>query len=342
MIYNFYPGPSKLHTSVPIWITKALESGIISRNHRSQVFMDLYQEVVKNLQIKLNIPNDYSIYFVSSATECWEIITQSFANLPTIHFYTGSFGEKWAKNAQKKQQNFSVFNQNFCKNSLLCVTPNETSNGSIFELEILDTFKKLYPKMLIACDVTSGLAGVNYDLKKGDIWFASVQKCFGLPSGLALMIVSPKAIEEAKKINQKNHYNDLLQLETNFLTFQTPFTPNILNIFLLNEWAKQTLPIDKIAEKLKQRTKNAYQWIEKLKKAKPLIKNKEKRSDTVWAIETDKHTLVALHQEALKQNIILGNGYGEWKSTSFRIANFPQIEDNEIVFLQDFLEINLT
>ncbi len=337
MYYNFYPGPSKLHSSVSIWIEKALASGIVSRNHRSQIFMDLYQETIKNLQIKLNIPTEYSIYFVNSATECWEIIAQSFVNMPFFHFYTGSFGEKWAKQSPK-----NTFIDSFKKDFLVCLTPNETSNGSIFELHILNTWKNDYPQMLIACDVTSGLAGVNYPLHQGDIWFASLQKCFGLPAGLALMFVSPKAIEKAKKINQTNHYNDLIHLESNFQKFQTPFTPNILTIFLLNEWAKQTLPIQQVAEKLTQRTKKAYQWIENLKKAQPLIKNKEKRSDTVWAIQTDKQTLIELHQKALKQNIILGNGYGVWKDTTFRIANFPQIDDNEIALLQDFLELNLS
>jgi phosphoserine aminotransferase len=33
----------------------------------------------------------------------------------------------------------------------------------------------------------------------------------------------------------------------------------------------------------------------------------------------------------------LGNGYGKWKNSTFRIANFPAIEEFEITKLKEIL-----
>ena len=47
------------------------------------------------LKEKLDIPKDYTIFFTSSATECWEILAQSLIVTRSFHIYNGAFGEKW-------------------------------------------------------------------------------------------------------------------------------------------------------------------------------------------------------------------------------------------------------
>ncbi|MEL7002780.1 MAG: aminotransferase class V-fold PLP-dependent enzyme, partial [Bacteroidota bacterium] len=59
------------------YVKEAYNEGILSANHRSQSFMDLYKKTQDLLRAKLNVPEDYFIFFTSSATECWEIIAQS-------------------------------------------------------------------------------------------------------------------------------------------------------------------------------------------------------------------------------------------------------------------------
>jgi phosphoserine aminotransferase len=58
-------------------------------------------------------------------------------------------------------------------------------------------FSKI-PDALIAVDATSSMAGVELDWQSADIWFASVQKCFGLPAGMAVMVCSPRALQYAE------------------------------------------------------------------------------------------------------------------------------------------------
>lgn len=98
---NFYPGPSKIYPQVAGYFQEAMESGILERNHRSKAFQELFSDTKILLKSKLNIPLDYEIVMVSSATECWEIIAQSFIQHKSYHFFNGAFGEKWCNYTRK-------------------------------------------------------------------------------------------------------------------------------------------------------------------------------------------------------------------------------------------------
>jgi phosphoserine aminotransferase len=42
--------------------------------------------------------------------------------------------------------------------------------------------------------------------------------------------------------------------------------------------------------------------------------------------------------DAKGEGLLLGEGYGNWKGTSFRVANFPAINAREITTLMKFLK----
>lgn len=92
---SFYPGPSRVHNEIPAYVKDAFKLGIMSINHRSEDFIKMSEKTVKLLKEKLNIPKSYTIFFTSSATECWEIIAQSLVSDKSYHLYNGAFGQKW-------------------------------------------------------------------------------------------------------------------------------------------------------------------------------------------------------------------------------------------------------
>lgn len=347
MHYNFYPGPSKIYPQVGGYFQEAMALGILERNHRSEAFQELFSTTKSLLKSKLNIPLDYEIVVVSSATECWEIITQSFIQHESYHFFNGAFGEKWWNYTQKihpeakkvscrLDENPSL--QMVDKNAeLLAFTHNETSNGAV----IAESFQKLvrsqFPNSLIAYDATSSMAGYEFDWDSGDIWYASVQKCFGLPAGMALMIVGPKAIRRAKEVDERDHYNSFNFILKNALNNQTHHTPNIANIFLLNRLMQNVENISAIHKNLKKRKEQLYRGLSKLEKLSPLIQFDKFQSDTVFCLKGEKEVILKLKEEAEKEGFILGNGYGEWKETTIRIANFPAISNQDYIDLINFL-----
>ncbi|WP_375578387.1 aminotransferase class V-fold PLP-dependent enzyme [Marivirga tractuosa] len=347
MNYNFYPGPSKLYPQVAGYFQEAIDLGILERNHRSDSFQELFSTTKSLLKSKLNIPLDYEIVVVSSATECWEIIAQSFILNKSYHFFNGAFGEKWWSYTQKIHSSSEAISfgleenptlQSVDKNAeLLAFTHNETSNGTAILEQFQKQLRTKFPNSLIAYDATSSMAGYEFDWDLGDIWYASVQKCFGLPAGLAVMVVSPKALNQAKEINENEHYNSFNFIIKNAQNNQTHHTPNISNVFLLNRLMQNVENISAIHQNLVVRKDLFYNEIQKIKKLNSLVHSNEFQSDTVFCLKGEVDVVQKLKEEAEKEGIILGNGYGDLRDNTFRIANFPAIPNQHYIDLINFL-----
>lgn len=343
---TFYPGPSKVYPQVADYAAEAVQQGIVSLNHRSAGFMDIVKETVRLLHEKLAIPADYHIALVSSATECWEIVAQSLTETASLHPYSGAFGKKWSEYAYRIKPPV-----NLNEADVLCIVQNETSNGTQVNMETLAQFRRDF-SALIAVDAVSSMAGIAFDWSLADVWFASVQKCFGLPAGLAVLIYSPAALKRAEEIGENAHYNSLLFIHENFTKFQTPYTPNGLGVYMLMRVLQQVPPIAMVDKITKKRANDWYSFFAESSSgfdrapgssAKAgaavnlLINDPAIRSDTVIAVEGSENSIKDIKQAAYQAGIILGNGYGDWKNTTFRIANFPAISDEEIGTLMAFL-----
>lgn len=344
---TFYPGPSKLYDSVKSHFQTAFDKGLISYNHRSRVFSKIIEETTETLRAKLNVPDDYYVAYTSSATECWEIVAQSLVKENCLNIYNGAFGEKW--HTYTKNLSGKSFEIQFDKNSSLkdtplinqpfdvvCLTQCETSNGTALSDQEIKSIRNYYPEAVIAVDATSSMAGIAIDFTQADVWFASVQKCFGLPAGMAVMIYSPKAISQAKEIGEKIHYNSFSNIHQNAVKHQTTHTPHTLDIYLLNEVMKELPKIEAVSKRIKTQANDWYNFFESSPDLDLLIKNNTCRSDTVIAIEAEAFLIDDIKQKAEEAGILLGRGYGQWLNKSFRIANFPAINQEEISTLKAF------
>jgi len=347
---NFYPGPSKVYDQVKDYLAMAFDEGILGIQHRSEKFVEISKNTVALLKKKLNIPQDYYVFFTSSATECWEILTQSLVKKKSFHIYNGAFGQKWLEYARKIRPESSgvAFEINAevtvadlpvpAETDLICITQNETSNGTQVKENTLLNLLNRFPDPLIAVDATSSMAGINLKYIKADIWYASVQKCFGLPAGMAVLVCSPRTIYRAKQINERRYYNGLVLLYEKMLNFQTTHTPNVLNIYLLNKVLEQR-PLIKVTDKdITLRAQNLYDFFQEqiTSNLALLIENPDVRSYTVVAVKGEPKIIEDIKKNAARAGITLGNGYGAWAKNTFRIANFPAIHDAEYDLLKDF------
>ena len=181
------------------------------------------------------------------------------------------------------------------------------------------------------------MAGIKLDFKSGDIWFASVQKCFGLPAGLGILICSPKVLECARIENIRNHYNSLLFLDEMMIKWETTHTPNILGIYLLMRVLESIKPIADVEKTIQGRYRKWETFFDgKSRQLNFLIGNKAVRSNTVLAIQATPELIQKVKSKAQKNGFMLGNGYADLKNFTFRIANFPAIQRVEIARLMDF------
>ncbi len=358
---NFNVGPSKVYPIIKDFLQEAYEKDILGIPHRSQEFMDMVKRTILLLKQKLQIPPQYTIIFASSATECWEMIAQSLVTSKSYHILNGAFGEKWYQYThylhRKAEKHLFQINESldiehiqtfftFAERrsgkaeledkAIICFTQNETSNGTQVPVEIIRKVQENFPKQLIAVDATSSMAGIAFAWRSADVWYASVQKCFGLPAGLALMILSEKAVARIHEIGENKHYNSLLKTCEQMQKFQTTHTPNVLGIYLLMRIMETSENIQEIDEKIQNRANSWYRFFEKNPYFTPLIYNESVRSSTVIALQGKPEHIATIKEKAKQAGFRLGNGYDKWQSNTFRIANFPAISEAEIRQLQDF------
>jgi phosphoserine aminotransferase len=343
---SFYPGPSRVYDQLPKWVKNAHKKGVLSMSHRSKEFMALARKTDNLLKKNLEIPPDYTVLFLSSATECWEVIAQSLVRSKSLHIHNGAFGQKWFEytrrlNPLAESIPFEVDEEltarSYPDGDVICVTQNETSNGTEVSNKIIAAIGKSNPDHLIAVDATSSMAGIRLDFSDADVWFASVQKCFGLPAGLAVMICSPRAILRVNELAEKSHYNSLQFMKEMMDKWQTSFTPNVLGIYLLKCAIRHAGRIRQSDKKITRRQKD---WIKFFKGSKVLqlyISNAVVRSRTVITVKGNEQLISKVKAYALKRGFVLGEGYGHLNRETFRIANFPALRQREINSLIEFL-----
>ena len=134
---------------------------------------------------------------------------------------------------------------------------------------------------------------------------------------------------------KRQHYNSLLFLHENFLKNQTVHTPNVLGIYLLSRVLAAVPPLPETAAHLKNRAGAFYAFLAK-KGFLLLIENEQVRSDTVLVVHTGSQT-ERLRRFLYQQGLQPGNGYGRWRETTLRFANFPALTDADFARLETAL-----
>jgi phosphoserine aminotransferase len=357
-VLSFAPGPTKIYPQIATYYGLGCEKGIFSLPHRSPEFCAILNRAKLLLHQKLAIPVDYQIAFLSSANECWDTLNRSFADLHFLHLFNGSFGEKWFGYRRhlnpEKTVGFELAldttidevcqlleSPTAAKAEVFCLVQGETSNGSLLQPDFIRYLRRAYPQSLICIDATSTMAGLALDWQSGDVWFASVQKCFGQPAGLAVLVLSPGAQEkiagQCKMPFEAAFYNSLPNILRNTEKSQTTHTPNMAAIFLLAQTLENLPPIAKTAAFLTKRSQYLRQHLAQLGYQTALFQPPQKReadyfalpAPTVLACPYPSEKIGDLKAKALEKGLRLGSGYGKWKDHSFRIANFPQHTDQD-------------
>ncbi len=355
MAIFFTPGPSQPYPGLHTYVDDAWDQDVLAISHRGTAFTNIYQRADSALRQLMDIPDTYSVMFLGSATEAMERIIQGTVEQRSHHFINGSFAEKWleiAKQLGKKPtatkarpgESFKKFASAVPDDAeLVCVTQNETSTGSAVPLKQLLKLTELPGHPLVALDVVSSAPITPIPVDKFDLVFFSVQKAFGLPAGLGVLIASPRAIEKAQALRDKGlsigSYHNLADLAESATKNQTPATPNILGIYLLGRVAEDMLQKDlrALRDENEQRARALYALLEQHSRLEPFVGDPHWRSTTV--IVTKVHGgSGALHDQLIQQGIIPGKGYGQFKDEHLRLANFPALSDemfaNLIVQLQ--------
>ncbi len=350
-ITNFAVGPAKLYHSSGDFLCEQIQIGTSELSHRSAEFSEISKKTLKNFRNFFRIPENYKILYTYSATESMEILTRSCVNDKICHVSNGTFGDVWtktSKKAQKKVQKFSnVYDSDKTPDNyrvkleeiqpeegteFLAITANETSTGIMYSPEELSIIRDKYPDILLGVDVTSSMGAISYDFSRADAWFFSVQKAFGMPAGLGLLIVSPRVLAKATEREKAGkdvgcHHTLSAFIKKIEGKAQTPTTPNGLNIALLGfvceQFNKNFGKLETLYELTQKKAKFLYDFFSRYDGIDIAIEEEKARSQSVITLSGTEEQVANMHSKWKKAGLSVGAGYGSRKKDQIRIANFP-------------------
>ncbi|HAS45312.1 MAG TPA: phosphoserine aminotransferase [Microscillaceae bacterium] len=349
----FTPGPAAIYPTVAQHTQNAFAEQIPSISHRSPAFQAIYQQTYENIREIFQLPDDYAVLFTGSATEVWERLLQNCVAHETFHLVNGSFSRRFYDFALLLNkmphlhevlwgQGFDLAQIEVPTNvEMICVTHNETSTGVSMPVADIHALKDRYPDKLLVVDMVSSAPIPMLDFTKIDAAYFSVQKAFGLPAGLGVWLVNRRCLEKAQTLEDQGQvtgtYHRLTNLWKSFEKFQTPPTPNVLGLYLLSKVTQDLLHkgIRQIRQETNTKAQLLYNAIEAMDGLEIFVKNPDHRSEVVVVANTQGNA-TELIQKLADQNMVIGSGYGQNKTSQIRVANFPATSLTEV---EELLEI---
>ncbi|MCL1794243.1 MAG: alanine--glyoxylate aminotransferase family protein [Oscillospiraceae bacterium] len=317
--------------------------------HRGKAASALQKSISEKLQ-KVFFTNNTIVLSTTSGSGLMEASVNCCTAKGAAVFSVGAFGDRWGKMAKANGKPVDVFKVEpgmptlpedvdkalaTGKYDLVTVTHNETSTGVMNPvLEIGDVIKK-YPEVVYCVDAVSSMGGVKIDVDGCgiDICVTSTQKCLGLPPGLSICSVSAKALERAKSVENRGLYLDLVELCSFIETknYQYPSTPSLSHMFALDYQLTKILETEGLENRFARHAELAARVQKWANLHFKVLAKEGYQSVTVTAIENTKNIDVgALVKELESEGFLIGNGYGELKDKTFRIAHMAERTIGEI------------
>jgi len=348
----FIPGPVKVNDDVLQQLARP------TLGHRLKEYAQLQGETVEMLR-KILFTDQNVFLSTSSASGIWEAAIRNCVGFDETVLCTmcGAFSDKWADVAKSCGRDVEELKVEWGtpvlpemideklatgKYSAITLVYNETSTGLTNPVyQISEMMKEKYPDVLVFVDAVSAMVGLplHFDELGWDVTFASVQKAFAIPPGLAVAAVSERAMEKSKNVPNKGYYFDFQLMAKNAAKNQTLTTPAIPHIMALHYQCEKI--VKEGMENIWTRHKQMGEFVREWAKEKFALFCEEKyASNTLTAIKNTRGINVAETINAIqeKHNTVFGNGYGALKEKTFRIAHMGDITLDDLKELLGWID----
>jgi len=328
-------------------------------SHRSDEYKQVHVDTLERLKNFLEAEKGEIILFPSSGSGFMESAVRNTVPrggkvLVTI---IGAFGKRFADvvdaNGRKairmeyepgkavKPEELDEMLHRYPEVEAVAITYNETSTGVLNPLPELAKVVNEHDKLLFVDAVSAmGGADIKFDEWGIDVVFASSQKAFGVPPGLAMAAVSERVFEIAEKMPERGWYFDLpLYKKFNEKKKGTPSTPPMPQLFGLNV-------ILRVVEKMGGKDK----WLDMYRKRSEMIREGVRdmgleflaepsyESPTITAVVVPEGIKgVDVYYKMRERGFELAKGYGSVAEKTFRIGNMGYMTFDDIREMLDNL-----
>ena len=348
----YIPGPTEVREDV----IEAMAQPMFG--HRMDRMTDLYTTIVEDTKDFLGTDNDV-IILTASGTEFWEASTLNLVDDRLLCATSGSFSERFANVAERLGTEVDRLEYEWGKavkpedvraaleasdggyDVVGCVM-NESSTGVRNPIEAIGDVVAEYPDTYFVVDAVSSLGGdyVDIDAHGIDVIFASTQKAFAMPPGLAVCVVSEDAYQRELDTDSSSWYGGFQRcLDYYDRKGQTHSTPAIPIMLAYRTQMKRMLDEGHAARDERHREMAEYtrEWAHE---HFDMFPEAGYESQTVSCIANTRGIDVAETIDAVSDqyDMVFSNGYGAIGEETFRIGHMGEHTVESIRALTDAIE----
>ena len=343
----FIPGP----TNIPDRLRLAMQ--VQTQDHRAPDFVDTFAPILKDTKKVFATTTGQVVTFPASGTGGWEAAicnTLSPGDTVLVARY-GMFSHRWIDLCQRHGLDVQIIEcpwgsgapadkfeealtaDKTHKIKAVLATHNETATGVLSDIAAVRGAMDAagHPAMLFV-DCVSSLASVDFQFDKWgvDIAVSGSQKGFMLATGMAILCVSPKALDAMKSAKLPRTFFDFGDMMTANASGGFPYTPPLQLIYGLRESLKMLFE-----EGLENVYARHFRLAEGVRRAVDawglslVAQSPELYSDTVSAIYVpDGFDSNVLTDHAFNAyGVSFGVGLGEMNGKAFRIGHLGSLTD---------------
>ena len=345
-VYNFSPGPSKLHQDVIDKVEASIQKydntgkSILEISHRSNEFDELLENIKLNLKTLFNLPENFDVLLIQGGATFQNTLLPM--NIDKNKKIGVLVNEKWGK---KTYEDFKKLNPNtdlfeVSKNNLeeyldknnfenldyLHITSNETIEG----IQIKDFNEVAQSNLLV--DMSSDLGSYPFSFDKVSYIYAGAQKNMGIP-GVTICLVNKDFLIDV----DNSKYLNLKKLTTSNSVLNTPPTFSIFVLNLVTEWMIKSGGLDYFEKKSISQSNELYKFLDENSNLFDFSSELRFRSksNVVFKFKEDKYNDTFIKQ-ANDSGIIGINGHRS--VGGIRVSLFNSVDQPMFNYFMDFLK----
>ncbi len=337
----FLCGPTETASAVD----EALALPLIS--HRGPEIQALISECLPGMRHAFGTGGDVLPLSVSGSAVMEAALRNTIpAGGRVLHLVNGAFSRRWATMSECCGVDHAVVEKPLGKAfgeedaaaafgeqgpfDAVCVTHNETSSGALSDIAgVARAARHAAPDCLVMVDAVSALAGVEmaFDDSDLDLALASVAKCWALPPGLSMVAFSARCREAMESVEGRGYHLDFPRnleiLEKKGATLNTPAIPQLfaLRAQIRRIEASPQGWAGRFERHIAMRDQ-VLEWCGH--KGFGVLAEAGARSPSVTTVLGDGVDVPALLAGLKERGYAVGGGYGDLKTTAWRIAHMGE------------------
>ena len=345
-VYNFSPGPSKLHQDVIDKVEASIQKydntgkSILEISHRSNEFDELLENIKLNLTTLFNLPENFDVLLIQGgATFQNTLLPMNIDKNKKIGvLVNGTWGKKTYEDFKKLNPNTDLFEvsknnlgeylekNNFENLDYLHITSNETIEG----IQIKDFNEVAQSNLLV--DMSSDLGSYPFSFDKVSYIYAGAQKNMGIP-GVTICLVNKDFLIDV----DNSSYLNLKKLTTSNSVLNTPPTFSIFVLNLVTEWMIKSGGLDYFEKKSISQSSELYKFLDENSNLFDFSSELRFRSksNVVFKFKEDKYNDTFIKQ-ANDSGIIGINGHRS--IGGIRVSLFNSVDQPMFNYFMDFLK----